>query len=301
MGKFFEELAKKLAERWVSLLVLPGALFVLLAVLGARLGHRHALDRARLERAAAELAAAVGKQPAGTQVVWLVGFLVAATAAGLVAQAAAGATRRVWLGRWPVAALSRWRVRRRRARWHRRLAHRRELEQAHPAGARAPERQREVDLAAERVNRIALAEPGRPTWMGDRVHGVELVALNRYGLDLAFGWPRLWLVLPDTARAELTAAQAAFAGAVAVGTWAWPYLVLGALWWPAAVIGVGVGITGWARARAATDDLAALSEAVVDLHGRTLALSLGVGDADATGPLTVAEGERITGLVRKGR
>jgi hypothetical protein len=127
------------------------------------------------------------------------------------------------------------------------------------------------------------------------------VALDRYGLDLAFGWPRLWLVLPDSVRAQLSTAEAAFASAVATGSWAWPYLVLSAAWWPAALIGVGIGVTGWVRGRAATADLAALCEAAIDLHGRALAIALGVGERDASGPLAVAEGQMVTAIVRKGR
>ncbi|MEU9313203.1 hypothetical protein [Streptomyces sp. NPDC048256] len=57
---------------------------------------------------------------------------------------------------------------------------------------------------------------------------------------------------------------------------------------------------GWARARAAVSDLSALSEAAVDLHARTPATALGIS-VDAIGPIPIAEGERITALVRKGR
>jgi hypothetical protein len=192
-------------------------------------------------------------------------------------------------------------ARARRARWHTLLGRRRVLEREHPAGTRTPAQQEAIDAAAARLVRLAPAEPGRPTWMGDRVHAVEQVALHRHGLDLTFGWPRLWLVLPDTVRAEITAAEAAFAAAVATGTWAWPYLALGVLWWPAALIGVGIGVTGWVRGRAAVADLAALSEAAIDLHGRTLAGALGVGEDGAAGPLTVDEGREITSIVRKGR
>jgi hypothetical protein len=109
------------------------------------------------------------------------------------------------------------------------------------------------------------------------------------------------LVLPESIRAELVAAEAAFAAAVATGTWAVPYLGLGVVWWPAALIGVGIGMAGWVRGRAAVADLAALSEAAIDVHGRLLAVALGVGAAGATGPLTIAEGEEITAIVRKGR
>ncbi|HET8662463.1 MAG TPA: hypothetical protein VFM55_26220 [Micromonosporaceae bacterium] len=137
--------------------------------------------------------------------------------------------------------------------------------------------------------------------MGDRIHAVERIALDRYGLDLAFAWPRLWLVLPGTTREEITAAHAAFAGAVAIGTWAWPYLLLGTVWWPAALVGVAIGTTGWVRARAAITDLSALSESALDLHGRTLAAALGAADKDSCGPLTISEGSEVSAIVRKGR
>lgn len=291
MGKFFEELAKKLAERWLALLVLPGALFLVVTVVGGWLGHGAALDWSRLSQGAAKLEASVSRLPVGMQVVLLAVILLGAAGVGLVVQALAGVTRLVWLGKWP-RPLRRWRVRARRRRWLD-LVERRQLLSA--------EHQEDIDLLAERANKIAVAEPGRPTWMGDRVHAVEQVALVRYGLDLAFGWPRLWLVLPDTVRAEITAAEASFAAAVATGTWSLPYLALAFVWWPVAVVGVAFGVTGWSRARAAISDLGALSEAAVDLHGRTLALALGVGDPDKRAVLTGDEGREITGIVRKGR
>ncbi|MFD9409684.1 hypothetical protein ACFWBN_22080 [Streptomyces sp. NPDC059989] len=303
MGKFFEELAKKLAEKWVSLLLLPGILFAAAAWLGTRLGHRHAWDRSLLNRAVSDTAAAVGRQSAGTQVLLLAGALLVSTGIGLAVQAMAGPTRLLWLGQWPRPPA--WPgarlVRNRRDRWLALVERRQELENAAPAESRTPAQQYEVDLAAARVNRLAMAMPGRPTWMGDRIHAVEQIARDRYGLDLAFAWPRLWLVLPENTRADITAAHAGFAAAVATGTWAWPYLILGAVWWPAALAGIGIGLTGWTRARAAIADVGTMSEAALDVHGRALAVALGVGAPNAVGPLTPVEGEALTGLLRKGR
>jgi hypothetical protein len=291
VGKFFEELAKKLAERWLALLVLPGALFLVATVMGGWLGHGAALDWSRFSQGVAVLTASVSRLPLGMQVLLLAAILLGAAGVGLVVLALTGVTRLVWLGNWP-RPLRRWRARARRRRWLALVERRRSLNAEH---------QEDIDLLAEQANKIAVAEPGRPTWMGDRVHAVGQVALSRYGLDLAFGWPRLWLVLPDTVRAEITAAEASFASAVAAGTWSLPYLALAFVWWPAVVVGVAFGVAGWSRARAAIGDLGALSEAAVDLHGRTLALALGVGDPDNRNVLTGDEGREITGIVRKGR
>ncbi|MCX4091389.1 hypothetical protein [Nocardia sp. alder85J] len=303
MSTFFQELAKKLAERWVTLLVIPGVLYVAITAVGVRLGHSHALDYARLRVVLTDATGWMGRQPSGSQAVAAVVVLLAAAGAGLLVQASAVVTRTVWLGLWPrpLGPLRRRRADSRRRRWLALVGQRRTLEHAHPSANRTPEQQHLIDAAAARVNRFALAEPGRPTWMGDRVHALEAVALNRYGLDLEFAWPRLWLVLPDTTRTEITAANAAFATATATGTWAWPCLLLGAVWWPALFVGVGIGITGWIRARAAVADLTSMSEAAVDLHGRSLATALGVAETGRAGPLTLDEGRQLTALLRKGR
>ncbi|QOV33324.1 hypothetical protein IM697_24175 [Streptomyces ferrugineus] len=303
MGGFLDQLAKTLADRWVSLLVLPGAFFLGTAWLSVGLGHAEAWNVPLLTRRTEDAAATVADLPAGAQALLVVAVLAAAAGVGFVVQALAGVTRRVWLGQWPrpLDPVAVARTARRRARWHQLVEERRTLERATP-GTRTREQQDQIDTVAERITRLAMAEPGRPTWMGDRIHAVESIAYHRYGLDLAYGWSRLWLVLPDPARAELTAAHSAFAAAVATGTWAVPYLLLTAVWWPAVLVAAGIGLTGWVRARAAMADLTTLTEAVLDLHGRTLGAALGVGDpTEETGPLTIGEGERITDLVRKGR
>lgn len=303
MTGFFQELAKKLAERWVALLVVPGVLFVVGAVVGLRLRHRHALDWTMAAQYVTERVTAIAKLSGGAQAAVIVGLLIGASATGLVVQAMAGVTRRFFLGTWPwpLGPLARWRTRRRRQRWDVLHDERKALVKAHPAAGRDIARQEEINATAAKMNAIAMARPGRPTWMGDRVHAVESVAWHRYGLDLTFVWPRLWLVLPDTTRAEITAAHASFAAAVAVASWAWPLLLLGTLWWPAAVVGLIVGATGRVRARDAAGDLTALTESALDLHGRLLATSLGAAKEDSTGPLNADEGAEITTVVRKGR
>ncbi|MFI0515994.1 hypothetical protein ACH3Y9_39115 [Streptomyces sp. WSLK1-5] len=303
MGGFFQQLAKTLADRWISLLVLPGAFFLGAVWLSLVLGHADAWNVALLTRRAEDDMAAVADLSSGAQVLLVTAVAAAASGVGFVVQALAVVTRRVWLGPWPgpFASVAATRTARRRARWHRLVEERRALEAASPVG-RTREGQDRIDAVAHRITRLAMAEPGRPTWMGDRIHAVESIAYHRYGLDLAYGWSRLWLVLPDPARTELTAAHSAFAAAVATGTWAVPYLLLTVVWWPALLIAAGIGLTGWARARSAVADLSTLTEATLDLYGRTLAAALGIGDAtEDAGPLTISEGERVTELVRKGR
>ncbi|MDV9198666.1 hypothetical protein R6M67_25830, partial [Streptomyces sp. Wh19] len=47
MNSLLTEVGRKLADRWLSALVLPGALFVAAAMCGWWLGHPHALDTGR--------------------------------------------------------------------------------------------------------------------------------------------------------------------------------------------------------------------------------------------------------------
>ncbi|WP_018506102.1 hypothetical protein [Parafrankia discariae] len=303
MNGFFDELAKKLAERWVALLALPGLLFVASAWIGGQLGWAHAVDVRLLTDEATRQGSALGARAGPVQVLTVIGLLLASCGVGLVVQALAGPVRDCWLGRWPpgLRRARRWRTDTRSRRWHRLVAARRELQARYPPATRTPPQQAEIDTAAERVTRLSPAPPARPTWMGDRIAAVEQIGVNRYGLDLRFGWTRLWLVLPDSLRADLAAANGQFATTVITAAWALPYLVLGVLWWPGLLISLAVGLTGWARGRTAIAELTELAEATLDLHGRTLAIALGVASPDSAGPLDPAEGERITRLIRKGR
>jgi len=72
-------------------------------------------------------------------------------------------------------------------------------------------------------------------------------------------------------------------------------------WWPAIVVAVVIGTTGWVRGRAAITDLTALAESALDLYGCALATAAGVETQRPAGPLEVDEGARVSAIFRKGR
>ncbi|MGH3796256.1 MAG: hypothetical protein ACRDSP_15340 [Pseudonocardiaceae bacterium] len=303
MNDFFGELAKQLAGRWLSLLAIPGVLFLAAGWAGLQLGQHNALDPHQLAGAVRTGAAEIASRPAGTQILAAVGVLLAAVIVGLIVQALVGPVRTFCLGVWPgpLRRLGRLLTSRRRHHWKDLHSERAALEKVHPQPDRTTEQQRRIDDLTGRTNKIAMAEPARPTWMGDRIHALSDVAIHRHGLDMAFGWPRLWLVLPDSARAEINSTQGGLATDLFTVAWALPYLALGALWWPAAAIGVVIGLVGWSRARSRITVLTELAESALDVHGRDLAIIFGVADPTSTGPLTPDEGKQITEIARKGR
>ncbi|WP_129857143.1 hypothetical protein [Streptomyces albidoflavus] len=140
------------------------------------------------------------------------------------------------------------------------VEHRHALQQRYPPPDRTAEQQQVIDEVAHQINRLSMAEPARPTWIGDRIAAVEQISVDRYGLGLRFDWPRLWLVLPEHVQAEHAQASSQFAPAVVTGAWTLPYLVPGALWWPALLIASVTCLSAWARARTAIAELTNLSE-----------------------------------------
>jgi hypothetical protein len=124
--------------------------------------------------------------------------------------------------------------------------------------------------------RICLVEADRPTWIGDRLRAADERIHHTYRLDVSAAWPRLWLLIPETARTELTAAHDSYTAAARLAGWGLLYLAVGAWWWPALVIAAATEITAWIRARAATTVLADLVETTVDLYGAELARQLGI-------------------------
>ena len=201
---------------------------------------RRFLAPAPLLWVAAALVAVRSGQPAGWRwaartasqgwsgdVVIAAGVLAADMSLVLLTDMAAQGLRRLWTGiymPWPVSS---WLRRRRVARWD--DADRRAERAVSPAERHRHERAR---------NRIALARPQSPTWMGDRAAALETRIRNEYGLDLPSAWPRLWLVLPEPARTDLRRAGQAYVDASRWGSWSLVYAVTAFAWWPVAILAV---------------------------------------------------------------
>ncbi|WP_157606904.1 hypothetical protein [Saccharomonospora azurea] len=156
---------------------------------------------------------------------------------------------------------------------------------------------RQAEERAAARNALGLVRPTTPFAAGDRMAAADRRVLDHYGLDLSSAWPRLWLVLPEHTRRAVQAANDAVAAAQRLAGWAAAYLLLALLWWPAALIGVVTLTVAWRRAASAAGTLGDLVEAAVDVHGRTLARTLGLRTA---GPLDRETGAAVTSLLRKG-
>ncbi|WP_406368152.1 hypothetical protein [Streptomyces sp. NBC_01546] len=304
MGGFLSALGQKLAERWLTLLVLPGALFLATATTARTLGQAHALDYVRLTGRITHWAQAPAATTFGGQIVLLGAVLAASAAAGLAAQGLGTLVQRITLAAgwytWP-RLLRQWahaRVARRRARW---TAAQQRYRQQLDADARTlardghradPARRR---AAHQALQRISAEEPDRPTWSGDRIHAVTIRLDRDHHLDLPLLWPHLWLTLPETTRTEITAAEQALTRAATLAGWAILYTPLTVWWWPSAPLAAALALTARHHLRSATDTCAQLLEAAARLHTTALAAQLGI---DHTGPPDPALGDALTRQLR---
>ncbi|MGW1561784.1 hypothetical protein ACWCQ1_35400 [Streptomyces sp. NPDC002144] len=303
MGTFLTELGKQLAERWLTLLVLPGALYLSALATAQHLGHTHAFAIARLTDQVKEWARAYGANAPARLVVILIAALLISAAAGLVAQAGGTLTERLWLAAdwtaWPppLRQLAGKRVSARQDRWDQASdAYKRQREQLARDRAHGRSRDRAALASAYRDKiRISQEKPERPTWMGDRLNVVVVRFDREYQLDIPTIWPALWLTLPDTDRSEIRTASEALARATTLTSWGLLYLVVGALWWPGLLIAAATCLTGWRRARTATDTYAQLIEAATRLHVANLACQLGIEQA---GPISPQAGANVTYLLQ---
>ncbi|MFJ6656817.1 hypothetical protein ACIQNG_10690 [Streptomyces sp. NPDC091377] len=306
MNPLLATLGGKLTERWLNLLVLPGALFLAAAAVGGTLGQRHWADVDRLRGTLDDLAGRPALDRTGTAALLVALVLLTATAASLTAQCVGGAVERYWLrpGRDP---LSRALTGRRARRWRERDT---EVTEAVgriaytgdgpdgavlvPGGVLA----RIQDLTEAR-DRIALREPSRPTWYGDRMQAAADRVEAAYGVDLAVLWPRLWLVLPEPAVRQIQSAHDSFGAAARLAAWAVGYALLACWWWPAALAAVGCAAVARSRGRGALDALAGLIEAAVDVHGRELATRIGLLAPETPGRLAPDTGDGMSAVFRK--
>lgn len=105
--------------------------------------------------------------------------------------------------------------------------------------ARTPEQHRQ--FAALQAQRQAFPEnryPGRvnpdlmPTTLGNILRAYELKPYIKYGLDAIVCWPRLWCLLPDAARGDISSARSDLNAAVRLWIWGMLFtLWMSWAWW----------------------------------------------------------------------
>ncbi|MDI5973545.1 hypothetical protein POF50_030105 [Streptomyces sp. SL13] len=302
MGLLLDKIGEKLVDRWLTLLVLPGALFLAVTIAGAALGQSHALDVHRLAAVLTGWARSPAVADLGGQLVLLAATLAGSACASLLARSIGAVLQRGVLGAdwrdWPspLRRVAQRRTATRAARWSEAAdaynALRRLAAAARGAGERADATARRAALHA--MMRIAAEAPDRPTWSGDRVHAAAVRLDRDHAIELDVVWPHLWLVLPDSTRDAVTAAASGLDQATVLGGWALLLAPVGWWWWPALPIAAAFAAVCRHRVRAGADLYAQLLEAAVRVHAGELAAQLGL---DHAGPLDAALGEDLTRLL----
>ncbi|AXK36203.1 hypothetical protein DVA86_30055 [Streptomyces armeniacus] len=275
MDGLLNGLGTKFAERWVTLLALPGLLFALTLALSwwlHPLGAAHALDPAllsdRLDQAPPSWLASTPHRLLFAALV----TLTAAASAG-VATELSRPIARLWLGRGP-------RSRRLLAPFLRR-------------------RTRQAESQARRGHRLNDRYlPERATRIGDHLLLAEKRVAAQYEVALVRVWPRLWQLCDDSQRAPTQLAWDRYTAASVRAAWSLGYLALGTLWWPAAVAGAALCLSAWTAARRAAAELGILVEALTDVKLQELATALGVSLPH--GRFTKADGPVVENILDKG-
>ncbi|MET9618602.1 hypothetical protein [Kitasatospora indigofera] len=289
MTGLLAQLGKSLAERWIALLVLPGLLWIAAATCAYRLGHAHALDPRWLAAWLDRIAAVPPARRTTVLVLFAAGAVPASAGAGLAAGALGGVLERLWTasGAHPPMA---WILHVRQRRWTAvRDSARRRIDALNSSDLTGRKLDR-ARAAARRAERRRLARPSQPpqlpTRIAERFHASAVRADTLYGLDLNLAWPRLWTVLPDGLRTDLTAARDSYAAAARLFGWGLLYTALAVLWWPAVVLGAATAVAAAMKARTAADLLGDLVDTATDLHLTELSDRLAAAAPDRPTPET---------------
>lgn len=140
----------------------------------------------------------------------------------------------------------------------------------------------------------------QPTALGNILRFAETTSIDKYGLDAFICWPRLWLLLPDNAREDLSAARQGLMTFVEL--WAWGLLFL--VWsrwslWAIPIAAVWLWLA-YAMILQAAMAYADLLEAAFDLYRWELYKAAHWPLPDVSGEAETASGQRLTEFLWRG-
>jgi hypothetical protein len=105
-----------------------------------------------------------------------------------------------------------------------------------------------------------------PTRVGNVLRAAEEYPLLRYGLEITVVWPRLWLVLPDLVRQEVSSARQALDERTGAILWSSLFVVWTIWAWWALPVGLLIAYASYRAALSAAGIDGELLRAAFDLH-----------------------------------
>jgi hypothetical protein len=233
-AKFLEGFSGNLADEWIKTLFTPAFVFWLGGGLAALQQHGWNAAVAEFQKLQEPLPLVLG-----------ILVLLTVAASGFVVQQFDFTVLRLLEGYWPgwLNPLAGCLVKGQRRRFKRidqqlQALNRRGLVTLTP-------QEREAYIQAD-LDLGEFPELGRllPTRLGNILRAAEDHCAAKYGLDAIICWPRLWLLLPEATKTELSQARQQLNGTVRIWVWGMLFLIwapLFGVWWPL-LLGLG---TAW--------------------------------------------------------
>jgi hypothetical protein len=289
MTELLTDIGRKLGERWLPLIVLPGILYIAAFFMAVILGNAHPFEFSLIARKLVEWKNS-GRLTSPSAALLIAVGLLASAFAGLAAKSLGEALERCWLAEhwqsWvaPARAIARRRVQTRTEHWkasranYLQVLHKVSEEYAREYARVGQISTSNLDLAEVyfRVERVSKLEPTRPTWAGDRVSAVALTMWDRFGLDVPTIWPFLFLIIPEERRKALSSAQERYQDAIRLAAWAGLYILVAVFWWPGLIIVLAALAASLFRVRSSVEEYCVLLEAAIILHTPELVRTLGL-------------------------
>jgi Protein of unknown function (DUF2934) len=256
---------ENLAGRWLAVILTPAFFFWASGVAAWALGHHNGWHR---------IGHALEQLSGVEQAALIIGALLVVSASGVVIRMLALPVIRVLEGCWPpgLRAVGRWLICIKAPFVESRENRFDELNDKLNRGTAMAAESSELVRIDNWLRRIPIEEHRgvlvrrMPTRLGNVLRAAEVWPLAKYGLDAVRWWPRLWLLLPEDARDDMSAARADLDTAATV--WLWGLLsAIWALWvWWAPLAAVGIMIAAYAAMVATAKVYGDLTEAAFDLY-----------------------------------
>jgi hypothetical protein len=139
-----------------------------------------------------------------------------------------------------------------------------------------------------------------PTLLGNVIKSAEVYSKERYGLPAVLIWPRLWLVLPESTRSELSRAQEALGDSVKRIAWIVLLLVWAPMWLLLVPFTLAAAWIAYRRSVAIASEFGHLLRATYDVYHRDLFKAL-AWPLHPDGPTPDRTGSQLTLFLKRGK